>query len=140
MVHSLASLQVMVVPRQEPAEHLSPVLQALASLQTLVLLVKTQPEAGLQVSLVQPLESLQVTAVPAQVPAAQTSPDVQALASLQATVLLVKTQPVAGLQESVVQTLESSQVRAGPPVQMPAAQTSRVVQALPSSQEPLRAA
>src|SRR5262249_38909384 len=42
-------------------------------------------------------------------------------------------QPEAGSQPSVVQVLLSLQLRAGPPVQVPPAQVSAVVQALPSS-------
>ena len=44
------------------------------------------------------------------------------------------THPVAGLQESSVQTSLSLQLGAGPPWQLPPAQISLVVQALPSSQ------
>jgi hypothetical protein len=46
----------------------------------------------------------------------------------------VKTHPVAGTHLSTVQILPSSQVTAGPPVQLPPAHVSGVVQALPSSQ------
>jgi hypothetical protein len=57
---------------------------------------------------------------------------VHSLSSLQASVLFVWTQPVAVLHESVVQTLPSLQSSAGPPTQVPPAQWSPVVQALPS--------
>jgi len=42
-------------------------------------------------------------------------------------------QPVAGSQPSAVQVLPSLQLGGGPPTQLPAAQVSAVVQALPSS-------
>src|SRR5436309_13966084 len=59
---------------------------------------------------------------------------VQALPSSQGAVLFVCAQPVAGVQESLVQGLPSLQFGAAPPTQLPAAQASFVVQALPSSQ------
>jgi hypothetical protein len=73
-------------PVQAPARQVSDWVQALPSLQLAVLLAKTQPEAGLQLSVVQTLLSLQVVAPPLpQVPVAlQVSPVVQALPSLQA--------------------------------------------------------
>jgi hypothetical protein len=126
-------------PTQEPPEQMSPVVQALLSLQPLELGVKTQPVVVLQVSVVQGLKSLQVVGPPGvQRPAAQTSPVVQALPSEQFRVLLVWAQPVTGLQESVVQVLESSQLITGPPVQVPLTQESAVVHTLASSQEPVR--
>ena len=76
-------------PTQEPAAHVSLVVHALLSLQAAVLLVWTQPDAGLQESSVQGFESSQLIVVPAQTPPVHTSPDVQALPSLQAAVLLV---------------------------------------------------
>jgi hypothetical protein len=48
-------------PTHWPPLHASPVVQALLSLHGALLLVKTQPVAGLQVSLVQTLLSLQTT-------------------------------------------------------------------------------
>src|SRR3990172_4925339 len=55
-VHTLLSSQLGGgPPTQTPAEHLSPVVQALTSKQRIVLFVWTQPVAGLQVSFVQPL-------------------------------------------------------------------------------------
>jgi hypothetical protein len=72
---------------QTPAAHLSPVVQALESLQLEVLLAKTQPVAELQESLVQELLSLQVRLLPdLQEPFLQTSPVVQALPSSQSAV------------------------------------------------------
>jgi hypothetical protein len=117
-----------------PPPQVSPVVQALPSSQALVLFVKTQPVAGLHVSVVQTLASSQTTGAPAlQVPPPQVSPVVQAFPSSQAIVLFVKTQPVTGSQLSVVQTLASSQTTAAPALQVPLPQLSPVVQALPSS-------
>jgi hypothetical protein len=48
--------------------------------------------------------------------------------------LFVCVQPLAGLQASVVHTLLSLQSGGGPPAQLPPAQWSPVVHALPSSQ------
>ena len=90
LVQTLESLQVMVVPAQVPPPQTSPEVQALPSLQAAVLLVKTQPVAGLQESFVQGLLSLHVTAEPpVQRPPAHLSLTVQAEPSSQATVLLV---------------------------------------------------
>src|SRR5262245_14132181 len=114
---------------------MSPVVQAFPSLQGAVLLVLTQPVAGLQLSSVQTLPSLQLGAGPGtQLPPLQTSPTVQALPSLQGLVLLLLTQPVAGLQLSLVQTLPSLQLGGGPGTQLPPLHTSPTVQALPSLQ------
>ena len=99
-----------------PPPHVSAVVQALPSSQAAVLFVKTQPDAGLQESVVHTLLSLQTTAEPGtHVPPPQVSPVVQALPSSQTAVLFVKTQPVAGLQLSVVQMLLSLQTTAAPP-------------------------
>jgi hypothetical protein len=117
---------------QLPPAHVSPVVQALPSLHEAVLLVKTQPVAGLQVSVVQTLLSLQTIAAPLHEPPLHVSPEVQAFPSLQEFVLLVKTQPVAGLHESVVQTLLSLQTIDVPPHEPPL-QESPVVHAFPSS-------
>jgi hypothetical protein len=123
-------------PTQEPAAHVSFVVQALLSLQGSVLSTCTQPIAGLHESSVQPLESLQFGATPpTQAPAAQVSFVVQALPSSHETVLLMWTQPLAGLHESSVQPLASSQFGAVPPTHAPLAHVSFVVQALPSSQD-----
>jgi hypothetical protein len=79
------------------------------------LFVKTQPVAGLQVSVVQTLLSLQTRGAPGwQAPPEHTSLTVQASPSEQATVLLALTQPLAGLQVSVVHTLLSLQLNAVP--------------------------
>src|SRR5437867_2028532 len=120
---------------QLPAAQASFVVQAVPSLQGAVLFACTQPLAGLQESSVQTLPSSQFGGgPPAQLPVAQASFVVQALPSLQGAVLFAWTQPLAGLQESFVQTLPSSQFGGGPPAQLPAAQASFVVQALPSLQ------
>src|SRR6266852_5356807 len=122
-------------PMQVPPLQVSLVVQALPSLQGLVLLVCTQPVAGSQLSSVQTLPSSQLGAgPPTQVPPLHASLVVQAFPSLQGLVLLVCTQPVAGLQLSSVQTLPSSQLGAGPPTHAPPAQVSLVVQAFPSLQ------
>jgi hypothetical protein len=102
-----------------------------------VLLVKTQPPAGLHVSVVQGLLSLQTSgAEPGwQLPPAQVSPVVQALPSSQAIVLLVNTQPTAGSHVSVVHGLLSLQVSVpAPGWQLPPAQVSPGVHAFPPSQ------
>ena len=83
-------------------------MQALPSLQEAALLVKTQPEAGLQVSVVQTLLSLQTTVVPVQAPPTQASPVVQALPSLQEAVLFTWLHE-PDTQSSFVQTLLSLQ-------------------------------
>jgi len=59
---------------------------------------------------------------------------VHALPSSHGLVLLTCVQPLAGLHPSVVQPLPSSQFGAGPPTQLPPAQVSFVVHALPSLQ------
>ena len=74
----------------------------------------------------------------AQTPLAQRSFWVQALPSSQGAVLLVWAQPLPGLQVSLVHRLVSSQEMVGPLLQVPASQASPLVQALPSSQAPVR--
>jgi hypothetical protein len=124
-------------PTHTPKAQASPVVQADPSLQEAVLKsVLSQPVDGLQVSFVQTLPSLQsVGPPPTHEPPEQASPVVQALPSLQEAVLFVCTHPEAGLQLSSVQPLPSSQFGAAPPTQLPPAQVSFVVQALPSSHE-----
>jgi hypothetical protein len=106
-VQGLLSLQLGAAPPWHvPPPQVSLVVQAFPSSQDAVLLVWTQPVAGLQESSVQGLLSLQLGAAPPwHVPPPQVSPVVQAFPSLQDAVLLVWTQPVAGLQESSVQGL-----------------------------------
>ena len=94
-----------------------------------------QPSEGLHLSSVQGLPSSQLGGgPPAQLPALQVSVVVQALPSSHEEVLLECWHPLAGSHESSVHSLLSSQSGAGPPTQIPSAQRSDVVQALPSSQ------
>jgi hypothetical protein len=58
-VQALLSLQLIERPPQAPPKQLSPVVQALLSLQTSSLGEKTQPIPGLQASSVQGSSSLQ---------------------------------------------------------------------------------
>jgi len=121
-------------PTHLPAKHVSAVVHRLPSLHGAVLLVCTQPVAGLQLSSVQTLASLQFGGgPPTQAPFEQVSWVVQALLSSHGAVLLACTQPVAGVQLSSVQTLASSQFGGGPPTQAPFEQVSWVVQAFLSS-------
>jgi hypothetical protein len=127
-----------VPPTHAPFAQVSFVVQALPSSQDAVLFTWTQPDAGLHESSVQPFESSQLgEGPPTQAPAVQVSLVVQALLSEQGSVLSTWTQPIAGLHESSVQPFESLQFGAAPPTQVPAAQVSLVVQALPSSHETL---
>ena len=119
-----------------PPAQVSLVVQALPSEQEAVLFVWVHPDCGSQASSVQPLPSSQLGAgPPTQMPPAQVSLVVQALPSEQEAVLFVWVHPDCGSQASSVQPLPSSQFGAGPPTQIPAAQVSLVVQALPSEQE-----
>jgi hypothetical protein len=71
-VQGLPSLQVGAAPPTHlPPAHLSDVVQALPSLQALVLLAKMQPFAVSHESSVQGLLSLQVIVVPTHLPAEQ---------------------------------------------------------------------
>jgi hypothetical protein len=98
-----------VVPRHEPAEHVSIVVQALASSQEAALLECVHPEAGLQESSVQTLPSSQSGAKPpTQAPPAQVSLVVQALASSQEAALSACSQ-LPATQPSSVHGLLSSQ-------------------------------
>jgi hypothetical protein len=125
-------------PRQDPPEHVSPVVHGFPSSHGLALLVCVQPVAELHPSLVQALPSLQSGGgPPRQAPPTQTSPVVHAFPSLHDDVLLVNTQTPAG-HESVVQTLlslhsllwlHSMQPPIGVPWHVPPAQTSPLVQA-----------
>lgn len=146
----LAGLQVSVVqplpssqtgggpPRQDPPEHVSPVVHGFPSSHGLALLVCVQPVAELHPSLVQALPSLQLGgSPPVQAPPKQSSPVVHAFPSSHADVLLVNTQTPAG-HESFVQTLpslhsllwlHSMQPPIGVPWHVPPAQRSPLVQA-----------
>src|SRR5437870_1936058 len=70
---------------------------------------------------------------PTQTPPAEVSAVVDALPSLHGRVFGAFTQPVAGSRGSGVHAFAESQLGAGPPTQVPFAQVSAVVQALPSS-------
>ena len=114
---------------------MSSVVHALPSLQGAVLNALTHTVAGLQLSSVQTFPSLQSGGgPPTHAPPLQVSFVVQALPSLHALVLFVCLQPVAGSHASSVQGLPSSQFGATLPTHAPSAQTSTVVQALPSLQ------
>ena len=119
-------------PAHVPFAQVSPVVHAFASSQAALLLVFTQPVAGLQESLVQRLPSLQSGAAPlTHVPASQVSPTVHAFPSSHGETLSTWTQPVAASQESSVQALPSSQSSGTPHV--PDTQSGPIVHALPSS-------
>jgi hypothetical protein len=137
LVHPLLSSQITGAPGwQLPPPQVSPNVQALPSSQALVLFVKTQPELGLQVSVVQPFPSLHTSGVPGwQLPPPHVSPVVHALPSLHEAVLLTYEQPVAGMHESSVQALLSLQTTGVPGRQLPPPHVSPVVQALPSSHD-----
>jgi hypothetical protein len=93
-VQGLASLQLSAVPgRQLPNVQASPTVQAFWSSQPAVLLAKTQPVAGSQLSVVHSFWSSHDTGVPTQAPPEQVSCDVHALPSVHALVLFVVTQP-----------------------------------------------
>ena len=120
-------------PTHIPKEQTSFVVQALPSLHGEVLLVKTQPLAGLQVSSVQPFASLQTGGgPPRQTPPEQASPVVHAFPSLQGLVLLMCVQPMVESHPSSVHTFPSSQLGGAPLTHAPPEQTSPVVQAFPS--------
>jgi hypothetical protein len=111
-------------------------VQALPSLQALVLFVKTHPVEGAQESVVHGLLSLQASgALPWQEPPPQVSPMVQALPSSHAAALFAWSQPVTGLHVSSVQELLSLHANGAPPLHEPPAHVSALVQALPSLQE-----
>jgi hypothetical protein len=136
-VQGLSSLQLTnVVPAHEPAEHVSPDVQAFPSSQDAELSTfRHAPVAGSQLSVVQGFPSSQFRGVPLQLPPEQTSPVVQRSPSLQAFVLLSLTHlpPPMWTQESVVHGLASSQ-SSGVPAHTPPEQTSPVVQFVPSLQ------
>src|SRR2546427_313153 len=74
-----------------------------------------------------------VHGTPTQAPFRHVSPSVHALPSSHGSLLGLCTQPCTGSQPSVVHTLPSSHGRGGPPMQIPPAQVSAIVQASPSS-------
>ena len=136
VVQTLPSLQTMVAPGlHAPLAQMSPLVQALLSLQLRVLAANTQPEEALHESVVQSLLSLQTVVGPGtHEPPEQASPTVHTLPSEHVAVVIVKTQPVTALHVSDVQGLLSLQVTAAPPAQAPLAHASPWVHALPSEQ------
>jgi hypothetical protein len=109
LVHTLLSLQFTAVPgRQAPNAQASPAVHASASSQTIVLFAKTQPVAGLQLSVVQRLPSSHASGVPTHAPPEQVSRLVHALESLHGFVVFAYTQPVNRSHVSAVHTLPSS--------------------------------
>jgi hypothetical protein len=134
LVHGLLSLQrSALAPTQVPPAQSSTWVQALSSLQGLVLFVNTQPCAGRHASSVQGLPSAQASAAPpAQTPAAQASSVVQASPSSHGATTGRTVQPTAESQLSAVHGLESLQSTRLPDWHAPAAQTSPSVQKSPS--------
>src|SRR2546427_572024 len=135
VVQTLLSLQLVGPPGwQLPPLQTSPVVQALKSLQGLVLLVWKQPLTALQASSVQTLLSSQLSGVPGlQVPPPHTSWPLQTVASSHGFVLFVCPQPVTASQASVVHTLPSSQLSGVPGLQVPPPHTSWPLQTVLSS-------
>jgi len=107
VVHAWLSSQLSAgPPTHAPFVQVSAVVQVLPSSHGFVLVVKTQPVAGLHASVVQTLLSLQSCgAPPTQIPAAsQVSPIVQALpSSHDAPGVSVLTHPLTGSHVSVAQ-------------------------------------
>ena len=137
-VHSLPSSQLTAMGAvQPPPLQMSPLVQALLSLQIALLLALLQaPVAMLQLSVVHGLPSEHVFLAPdAHLPAAQTSGAVHASLSEHPLVLLTELQtPLLALQLSLVQGLASSQTLAAPDLHTPASQASFKVQRLLSLQ------
>jgi sorbitol-specific phosphotransferase system component IIA len=112
----------------------SEVVHALPSSQGSVLFAKTQPTAGLQLSVVHGLSSPHTRGAPGwQVPLTHASFTVQASESVQGPVLFVCSHPTAASQLSVVHGLPSLQSRTpAPGRQTPSPQVSPRVHASPS--------
>ncbi len=136
LVHGLPSSQLGATPPlHRPPLHESPVVHALASSHSAVLLLTKQPVWLLQLSVVQGFLSSQTVGSPGwQLPPWHASPLVQALLSVHATVLLVWVQPPTKVQPSSVHRLPSSQFGPPAPLHRPPPQMSPVVHALASSQ------
>jgi hypothetical protein len=115
-VQSFVSSQETGAPAwHAPPPQRSPEVHALPSSHGPALLVKTQPWAASQPSVVHGLLSLQTTGGPGlHVPPPQVSPLVQGLSASHGFVLFANTQPVAGLQLSVVQKLLSLHAMGAP--------------------------
>ena len=139
LVQTLLSSQLTAVPPlHTPAVHASFVVHALPSSQLPLTGEKTQPLAGLQLSLVQTLLSSQASAAPpVQTPALQVSFVVHALPSLHGPLMLECTQPPEELHVSAVHGFPSSQLSPPVPWQTPFLQASPVLHAFPSSQVPV---
>ncbi len=137
-MQGLLSVQAVGVPgAHRPTVHVSPVVQALPSLQSPSRFVWVQPLAKSQASAVQLLPSSHADAVPAvHAPAAHVSPAVQTLPSSHVAALGRCAQPIAGSQESSVHTLPSLQSTAPWTAHAPLLHFV-AVQALPSSQTSL---
>src|SRR2546427_245463 len=135
VVQTLLSLQLVGPPGwQLPPLQTSPVVQALKSLQGLVLLVWKQPLTALQASSVQTLLSSQLSGVPGlQVPPPRTSWPLRTGVASRGLVMLVCPQPVTASQASVVHTLLSSQLSGVPGLQVPPPHTSWPLQTVLSS-------
>ena len=138
IVQAWPSSQTLAVPGwQLPAVHLSAWVHLLPSSQGAALGAATHaPLAASQLSWVQTFLSSQALAAPGlHTPAEHKSPWVQSLASLHwAELATLEQTPLSGSQASLVQGLPSSQPLAAPGLQVPPAQTSPLVQALPSVQ------
>jgi len=122
-------------PLQRPSWQMSPVEQALPSLQGAVLLVWTHPVAGSHPSSVQGFASSQLGSIPGRhTPWRHVSWSVHALPSSQGLMFGGKMQPMDGSHASSVHTLPSVHVTGPPAWHTPSRHVSPVVQALPSLQ------
>ncbi len=122
---------------QTPAVHLSPTVQAFASLQVAAPLPDTHPRVGSHTKSVHTPALAQSFTTPGwQEPLEHASLVVQALPSSQGAALLDAWQPVCGRQKSVVQGLPSSHAVSliTPGRQVPPEHASPTVQALLSVQ------
>jgi len=135
-VHTLPSVHVTGPPAwHTPSRHVSPVVQALPSLQGAVLLVWTHPVAGLHPSSVQGFASSQLGSIPGRhTPWRHVSWSVHSLPSSQGLMFGGKMQPMDGSHPSSVHTLPSVHVTGPPAWHAPSRHVSPVVQALPSLQ------
>src|SRR5437870_2077387 len=131
--------QTTAVPAHTPAWQVSPVVQALPSVQMVPVAARgfeQVPVAGSQVPAGWHWSGAgHATAVPVQVPAWQVSPAVHALPSLQAVPLAatgLEQVPVAGSQVPARWHWSDAGQATGVPLQTPALQVSPVVQRLPS--------
>ena len=113
-------------------------MQPSPSSHALLLFVCTQPDAGTQLSVVQPLPSSQFGAtLPTHEPDEQASTVVHALPSSHVSVVNVCLQPMPIVQLSAVQPFLSSQSSAPPPVHVPLTHLSPTVHGSLSLQDAL---